>query len=90
MFDQRIRKQDQLKPITIQYELGCTKQQQGDYNSFSSSMQELIDQAVAKDVANIDRTTSHAPASWVHLLKQKIYNAYLRSTDDFRESIYKS
>ena len=34
-------------------------------------MQELIDQAVAKDVANIDRTTSHAPASWVHLLKQK-------------------
>ena len=52
-------------------------------------MQELINQAMAKDVANIDRTTSHAPASWVHLLKQKIYNAYLRSTDDFRESIYK-
>ena len=52
-------------------------------------MQELIDQAVAKDVANIDCMTSHAPASWVHLLKQKIYNAYLCNTDDFRKYIYK-
>lgn len=52
-------------------------------------MQELIDQAVAKDVANVDCTTSHAPASWVHLLKQKIYNAYLCNTDDFRKYIYK-
>ena len=52
-------------------------------------MQELIDQQWQKMWLNIDCTTSHAPASWVHLLKQKIYNAYLRSTDDFRESIYK-
>jgi len=90
MFDQRIRKQDQLKPITIQYELGVPNSSKEITIRSAAQMQELIDQAVAKDVANIDRTTSHAPASWVHLLKQKIYNAYLRSTDDFRESIYKS
>ena len=89
MFDQRIRKQDQLKPITIQYELGVPNSSKEITIRSAAQMQELIDQAVAKDVTNIDRTTSHAPASWVHLLKQKIYNAYLRSTDDFRESIYK-
>ena len=89
MFDQRIRKQDQLKQITIQYELGVPNSSKEITIRSAAQMQELIDQAVAKDVANIDRTTSHAPASWVHLLKQKIYNAYLRSTDDFRESIYK-
>ena len=89
MFNKRIRKQDQLKPITIQYELGVPNSSKEITIRSAAQMQELIDQVVAKDVANIDRTTSHAPASWVHLLKQKIYNAYLRSTDDFRESIYK-
>ena len=89
MFNQRIRKQDQLKPITIQYELGVPNSSKEITIRSAAQMQELIDQAVAKDVSNIDRTTSHAPASWVHLLKQKIYNAYLRSTDDFRESIYR-
>ena len=89
MFNKRIRKQDQLKPITIQYELGVPNSSKEITIRSAAQMQELIDQAVAKDVANIDRTTSHALASWVHLLKQKIYNAYLRSTDDFRESIYK-
>ncbi|WP_049502316.1 ZmpA/ZmpB/ZmpC family metallo-endopeptidase [Streptococcus mitis] len=89
MFNKRIRKQDQLKPITIQYELGVPNSSKEITIRSAAQMQELINQAVAKDVANIDRTTSHAPASWVHLLKQKIYNAYLRSTDDFRESIYK-
>ena len=89
MFNKRIRKQDQLKPITIQYELGVPNSSKEITIRSAAQMQELINQAMAKDVANIDRTTSHAPASWVHLLKQKIYNAYLRSTDDFRESIYK-
>ena len=89
MFNQRIRKQDQLKPITIQYELGVPNSNKEITIRSAAQMQELINQAMAKDVANIDRATDHAPASWVHLLKQKIYNAYLRSTDDFRESIYK-
>ena len=89
MFNKRIRKQDQLKPITIQYELGVPNSSKEITIRSAAQMQELINQAMAKDVANIDRAIDHAPASWVHLLKQKIYNAYLRSTDDFRESIYK-
>ena len=71
MFNQRIRKQDQLKPITIQYELGVPNSSKEITIRSAAQMQELINQAVAKDVANIDRTTSHALASWVHLLKQK-------------------
>ena len=89
MFNERIAKQNRLKPITIQYELGVIGSTKEVTISSAQEMQALINAAVAKDIENIDRTTSHVPASWVHLLKQKIYNAYLRSTDDFRESIYK-
>ena len=89
MFNERIAKQDRLKPITIQYELGDAKSTKEVTITSAEQMQRMIDEAVARDITNIDRTTSHAPASWVHLLKQKIYNAYLRTTDDFRESIYK-
>ena len=89
MFYERIDKQDNLKPITIQYELGKANSTKEVTITSAQEMQELINEAVARDVTNIDRATSHAPASWVHLLKQKIYNAYLRITDDFKESIYK-
>ena len=89
MFYERIDKQDNLKPITIQYELGKANSTKEVTITSAEEMQELINEAVARDITNIDRTTSHAPASWVHLLKQKIYNAYLRITDDFKESIYK-
>ena len=89
MFNERIAKQDRLKPITIQYELGDAKSTKEVTITSAEQMQRMIDEAVARDITNIDRTTSHTPASWVHLLKQKIYNAYLRTTDDFRESIYK-
>ena len=89
MFYERIDKQDNLKPITIQYELGKANSTKEVTITSAQEMQELINEAVARDITNIDRTTSHAPASWVHLLKQKIYNAYLRITDDFKESIYK-
>ena len=89
MFNERIAKQDRLKPITIQYELGVVGSTKEVTISSAQEMQALINAAVERDITNIDRTTSYTPASWVHLLKQKIYNAYLRSTDDFRESIYK-
>ena len=89
MFYERIDKQDNLKPITIQYELGKANSTKEVTITSAEEMQELINEAVARDITNIDRTTSHAPASWVHLLKQKIYNAYLRITDDFKDSIYK-
>ena len=89
MFNERIAKQDRLKPITIQYELGVIGSTKEVTISSAQEMQALINAAVERDITNVDRTTSHTPASWVHLLKQKIYNAYLRTTDDFRESIYK-
>ena len=89
MFNERIAKQNRLKPITIQYELGVVGSTKEVTISSAQEMQALINAAVERDITNIDRTTSHTPASWVHLLKQKIYNAYLRTTDDFRESIYK-
>ena len=89
MFNERIAKQDRLKPITIQYELGDAKSTKEVTITSAAQMQRMIDEAVAKDITNINRATSYVSPSWVHLLKQKIYNAYLRTTDDFRKSIYK-
>ena len=89
MFNQRISKQNNLKVITIQYELGKPNSTTEVTISSAQEMQALIDAAVAHDVKNLTRATENVPSSWVHLLKQKIYNAYLRLTDDFRESIYK-
>ena len=89
MFNQRISKQNNLKAITIQYELGKPNSTTEVTISSAQEMQALIDAAVAHDVKNLTRATENVPSSWVHLLKQKIYNAYLRMTDDFRESIYK-
>ena len=89
MFNQRISKQNNLKAITIQYELGKPNSTTEVTISSAQEMQALIDAAVEHDVKNLKRATENVPSSWVHLLKQKIYNAYLRMTDDFRESIYK-
>ena len=88
MFDERIAKKDLIKPITIQYKLGDAKStEEVTINSYND-LQTLIDQAVAQDLKNMPRAVEHAPASWVGLLKKKIYNAYLRQTNDFRESIF--
>ena len=89
MFNQRISKLNNLKVITIQYELDKPNSTKEVTISSAQEMQALIDAAVAHDVKNLKRATENVPSSWVHLLKQKIYNAYLRMTDDFRESIYK-
>ena len=89
MFNQRISKQNNLKAITIQYELGKPSSTTEVTISSAQEMQALIDAAVAHDVKNLKRATENVPSSWVHSLKQKIYNAYLRMTDDFRDSIYK-
>ena len=35
------------------------------------SIPKYTNPVVAKDIVNIDRATSHAPVSWVHVLKQK-------------------
>ena len=71
MFYECIDKQDALKPIIIQYELGKANSMKEVAITSAEEMQELINEVVEKDITNIDRATSRAPVSWVHLLKQK-------------------
>ncbi|MBF0713707.1 G5 domain-containing protein [Gemella sp. GH3] len=88
MYKERINKVSNLKPITIEYELGVPKSTKKVTITSFEQLQRLVDEAMALDISNVDRTTSHVPASWVHLLHSKIYNAFLRETDDFRTTIY--
>ena len=88
MYQERIDQLTKLKPITIEYELrNPSSTKQVTIRSYAE-MQKLMDEAVAEDVRNITNATNRVEASWVNLLKKKIYNAYLRETDDFRQSIF--
>ena len=88
MYQERIDQLTKLKPITIKYELrNPSSTKQVTIRSYAE-MQKLMDEAVAEDVRNITNATNRVEASWVNLLKKKIYNAYLRETDDFRQSIF--
>ena len=88
MYQERIDQLTKLKAITIEYELrNPNSTKQVTIRSYKD-MQRLMDEALAEDVRNIDNATSRVEASWVNLLKKKIYNAYLRITDDFRQSIF--
>ena len=88
MYQERIDQLTKLKPITIEYELrNPSSTKQVTIRSYAE-MQKLMDEAVAEDVSNITNATNRVEASWVNLLKKKIYNAYLRETDDFRQSIF--
>ena len=88
MYQERIDQLTKLKPITIEYELKNPNSTKKVTIRSYAEMQQLMDAAVAEDVRNITNATSRVEASWVNLLKKKIYNAYLRETDDFRESIF--
>jgi len=89
MYKERIDQLTKLKPITIEYELRNPNSTKKVTIRSYAEMQKLMDEAVAEDVGNITNATSRVEASWVNLLKKKIYNAYLRETDDFRQSIFK-
>ena len=89
MYKERIDQLTKLKPITIEYELKNPNSTKKVTIRSYAEMQQLMDAAVAEDVRNITNATSRVEASWVNLLKKKIYNAYLRETDDFRQSIFK-
>ena len=89
MYKERIDQLTKLKPITIEYELRNPNSTKKVTIRSYAQMQKLMDEAVAEDVDNITNATSRVEASWVNLLKKKIYNAYLRETDDFRQSIFK-
>ena len=89
MYKERIDQLTKLKPITIEYELKNPNSTKKVTIRSYAEMQQLMDAAVAEDVRNITNATSRVEASWVNLLKKKIYNAYLRETDDIRQSIFK-
>ena len=88
MYQERIDQLTKLKPITIEYELKNSSSTKKVTIRSYEEMQKLMDAAVTEDVRNITNATSRVEASWVNLLKKKIYNAYLRETDDFRQSIF--
>ena len=88
MYQERIDQLTKLKPITIEYDLKNPSSTKKVTIRSYEEMQKLMDAAVAEDVRNITNATSRVEASWVNLLNKKIYNAYLRETDDFRQSIF--
>ena len=85
---ERVDRLNQLKPLTIQYE--------GQQISLTSQkLSELMQKAVKEELAQITagnttaRTYSFIETP-VQKLKKAIYKAYLKDSDDFRQSIYNS
>lgn len=87
MFQKRIEKVDELKPITILWEGESVP-----INHFET-LQRLMNEAVASDLDNVYVTSSgynniRAQDTQVERLKAQIFKAYLFQTRDFQESIY--
>ena len=85
---ERVDRLNQLKPLTIQYE--------GQQISLTSQkLSDLMQKAVKEELAQIKagnttaRTYSFIETP-VQKLKKAIYKAYLKDSDDFRQSIYNS
>lgn len=87
-FKERVAKIDQLKPLTIQYE--------GQQISLTSQkLKELMQKAVQEELKQIKAGNTTARTytfieTPVQKLKKAIYKAYLKDSDDFRQSIYNS
>ena len=87
-FKERGAKIDQLKALTIQYE--------GQQISLTSQkLSELMQKAVKEELAQIKAGNTTARTytfieTPVQKLKKAIYKAYLKDSDDFRQSIYNS
>lgn len=85
---ERVDRLNQLKPLTIQYEgqqISLTSQKLG----------ELMQKAVKEELAQIKAGNTTAKKfkfieTPVQKLKKAIYKAYLKDSDDFRQSIYNS
>lgn len=87
MFQKRIDKVKELKPVTIQW-----KNQTVTIKNFAA-LQQLMKEAVESDLVNVSVTPGgsnniRAQATQVELLKAEIFRAYLSQTKDFDESIY--
>ncbi len=87
-FKERVAKIDQLKPLTIQYE--------GQQISLTGQkLSELMHKAVQEELkqikaGNITAKKFELIETPVQKLKKAIYKAYLKDSDDFRQSIYNS
>lgn len=85
---ERVDRLNQLKPLTIQYE--------GQQISLTSQkLKELMQKAVLAELAQIKAGNITAKKfdfieTPVQKLKKVIYKAYLKDSDDFRQSIYNS
>ena len=85
---ERVDRLNQLKPLTIQYE--------GQEISLTSQkLSELMQKAVQEELKQIKagKTTARTYSfieTPVQKLKKVIYKAYLKDSDDFRQSIYNS
>ena len=87
-FKERVDRLNQLKPLTIQYE--------GQQISLTSQkLSDLMQKAVQEELKQIKagKTTARTYSfieTPVQKLKKAIYKAYLKDSDDFRQSIYNS
>ncbi len=87
MFQRRIDKVDELKPVTIMW-----KNQSVTVDCFEK-LRQMMKEAVESDLVNVNvqpggHNNIRAQATEVERLKQEIFKAYLHQTQDFKESIY--
>ncbi|HFU4117242.1 TPA: ZmpA/ZmpB/ZmpC family metallo-endopeptidase [Streptococcus suis] len=87
MFAERLAKvtAGQLKPFTMQYELGVANSTKEVTVTSFEQLQTLMKEAMEAD---IQANTLNLNNSRVHALKVKVYQALMNSTNDFRTSIF--
>lgn len=87
MFAERLTKvaAGQLKPFTMQYELGVADSTKEVTVSSFEQLQTLMKEAMEAD---IQANSLNLNNSRVHALKVKVYQALMNSTNDFRTSIF--
>ncbi|AFR00351.1 TPA: G5 domain-containing protein [Streptococcus suis] len=87
MFTERLEKAatGQLKPFTMQYELGVADSTKEVTITSFEQLQNLMKEAMEAD---IQANSLNLNNSRVHALKVKVYQALMNSTNDFRTSIF--
>ncbi|HEL2739168.1 TPA: G5 domain-containing protein [Streptococcus suis] len=87
MFAERLAKvaAGQLKPFTMQYELGAADSTKEVTVTSFEQLQTLMKEAMEAD---IQANSLNLNNSRVHALKVKVYQALMNSTNDFRTSIF--
>ncbi|CYV49743.1 YSIRK-type signal peptide-containing protein [Streptococcus suis] len=87
MFTERSEKAaaGQLKPFTMQYELGVANSTKEVTITSFEQLQNLMKEAMEAD---IQANSLNLNNSRVHALKVKVYQALMNSTNDFRTSIF--